>query len=130
MVVESDDYSQELWAIKDGQFQNTGIGDVVWIIDQRDYDGDGLEEAFIGESAGGSASWSSIVFYDKESNTFREVIFMNLDVVLNDSVEEWNGKWSFTGGMMLTTSDLFMRKEESSRLKIILNPCPMGLKSY
>lgn len=97
-VVEADDYSQELWATKDGQFQNTGIGDAVWIIDQRDYDGDGLEEAFIGESSGGSASWSSIVFYDKESNTFRKVEFQNLDVILNDSVEEWNGKWSFTGG--------------------------------
>ncbi|MBO4564626.1 MAG: hypothetical protein J5720_04265 [Bacteroidaceae bacterium] len=101
-VVESasgDIDGEELWATKDGQFQNTGIGDVVcWIIDQRDYDGDGLEEAFIGESSGGSASWSSIVFYDKESNTFRKVEFRNLDVSLNDSVEEWNGKWSFTGG--------------------------------
>ena len=127
-VVESDDYSQELWAIKDGQFQNTGIGDVVWIIDQRDYDGDGLEEAFIGESAGGSASWSSIVFFDKESNTFRKVEFRNLDVSLNDSVEKWNGKWSFTGGNDAHYVRFIYEKGRILKVEDYTKPKPDGTK--
>ena len=92
---------KEIWATKDGIFQNTGVevSDVVWIIDQRDYDGDGFEEAYIGQSSGGSYIFPPvIVYYDKKTNTFQMVEFKNFDVVLNDSVEEWNGKWTFTGG--------------------------------
>ncbi|MBR4924748.1 MAG: hypothetical protein IKZ61_03255 [Prevotella sp.] len=92
---------EEIWATKDGQFQNTGIEvlGTVWIIDQRDYDGDGLEEVYVGQSSGGSAILPPfIVFFDKDSNVFRKVEFKNFDVYLNDTVEEWNGKWSFTGG--------------------------------
>lgn len=103
-VVESasgDVESEEIWATKDGQIQNTRIEvlGIAWIIDQHDYDGDGLEEAYVGQSSGGSAILPPfIVFYDKESNIFRKTEFNNFDVILNDSVEEWNGKWSFTGG--------------------------------
>ena len=46
----------ELWATKDGEFRNTEIeaAEFLEIIDQRDYDGDGLEEAFVCQSTGGS----------------------------------------------------------------------------
>ena len=96
-----DSYGYEIWATMDGKFQNTGIepNDIYEIIDQRDYDGDGLEEAYVAWSTGGSANLPPfIVYYDKEVGEFRRVEFANFGVFLNDSVEEWKGKWSFTGG--------------------------------
>ncbi len=103
-VVESasgDVEDEEIWATMDGKFQNTGIEpNVVYeIIDQRDYDGDGLEEAFVFQSSGGSANMPRfIVYYNKETEAFQKVEFQNVGVFLNDSIEEWNGKWSFYGG--------------------------------
>ena len=91
----------EIWATKDGTFKSTGIEsyDFYTIIDQRDYDSDGLEEAYVAQSTGGSANLPPfIVYYDKEAETFRKVEFQNVSVFLNDSLEEWNGKWSFYGG--------------------------------
>ena len=91
----------ELWTTKDGELKNTEIeaAEFLEIIDQRDYDGDGLEEAFVCQSTGGSAHLPEfIVYFDKETNTFRKVEFNNIGVFLNDSIEEWNGKWSFYGG--------------------------------
>ena len=46
----------EIWVIKDGKIQNTGIEayEIYWMLDQRDYDGDGLEEAYVAQSTGGS----------------------------------------------------------------------------
>lgn len=96
-----DSYGYEIWATMDGKFQNTGIGsnDIYEIIDQRDYDGDGLEEAYVAWSTGGSAYFPPlIVYFDKEAGVFRKVEFANFGVFLNDSVEEWKGKWSFMGG--------------------------------
>jgi len=91
----------ELWAMVDGELVNTEIEaeDFLEIIDQRDYDGDGLQEAFVFQSTGGSGHLPEmIVYYDRETKTFKKVEFINVSVYLNDTVEEWNGKWSFIGG--------------------------------
>ena len=93
--------SDEVWVTKDGKFQNTGIEacDIYEILDQRDYDGDGLEEAYVAQSTGGSANIPPfIVYFDKDAGVFRKVEFKNYGVFLHDSVEEWKGKWSFVGG--------------------------------
>lgn len=103
-VVELDGYEDggnEIWVVKDGNLQNTGIEayDIYEIIDQRDYDGDGFEEAFVYQSTFGSGEIPPfILYFDKDTRTFRKVEFVNLGVFLNNSVELWNGRWSFKGG--------------------------------
>lgn len=131
----------EVWAIKDGKFQDTGIEahEIYEILDQRDYDGDGLEEAYVAQSTGGSANMPPfIVFFDKDAGKFRKVEFENYGVFLNDSVEEWKGKWSFIGGnesyyeRFIFESGRIVKVEEYTRPKpegseTLLSLSPQGM---
>jgi len=97
----NEDGGNEIWVIKDGNLQNTGIEayDIYEIMDQRDYDSDGFEEAFVYQSTFGSGELPPfILYFDKETEAFRKVEFMNLGVFLKNVVEVWNGRWSFIGG--------------------------------
>lgn len=91
----------EIWAMIDDDFVNTNLEytEGYWIIDQRDYDNNGLNEALIAWTTGGSADWDPfIIYYDEGGRTFKKAEFRDLHVFINDKVQKWNGKWSFYGG--------------------------------
>lgn len=122
----------ELWATKDGEFRNTEIeaAEFLEIIDQRDYDGDGLEEAFVCQSTGGSGHLPEfIVYFDKDANVFRKVEFNNIGVFLNDSIEEWNGKWSFYGGDDAHYERFIFEKGRIVKVENYTKPQPEGAEA-
>lgn len=131
-VVElaSDDIGgYEIWVTKDGKFQNTGIEtyELCWMIDQRDYDDDGLEEAFVAQSTGGSGYYPPfIVYFDKRNGTFSKVDFKNLGVFLKDSVEMWNGRWSFIGGTPLHYERYIFENGRIVKVEDYSRPLPDG----
>lgn len=67
------------------------------ILDQRDYDGDGIKEALIYEWGGGnSIEPPYIVYYDTTTESFKKAEgFQHPSEDPQISVEEWNGKPSF-----------------------------------
>jgi hypothetical protein len=122
----------ELWATKDGEFRNTEIeaAEFLEIIDQRDYDGDGLEEAFVCQSTGGSGHLPEfIVYFDKDANVFRKVEFNNIGVFLNDSIEEWNGIWSFYGGDDAHYERFIFEKGRIVKVENYTKPQPEGAEA-
>ena len=119
----------EIWVIKDGKIQNTGIEayEIYWMLDQRDYDGDGLEEAYVAQSTGGSGYCPPfIVYFNKNTETFHKVEFKNLGVFLKDSVELWNGIWSFTGGTPSHYERYVFKSGRIIKVEDYTHPWPYG----
>lgn len=121
-LVGNAEFGLDLYADVDGNKVPTGISGTAETLDifhQYDYDGNGEKEALVYEWGGGNAAYPPyIVYYDKESRTFKkaegfETIFGEQDV----EFEMWEGKMSILVKSGLETARYVFNNHEIKKVE-------------